>query len=411
MLVIFGLLSFGYISICRSRDEVRAANTALGATNIKLGKALKAKTDFLATTSHEIRTPLNGILGMAQVLLADRRLARDVRERVQLLASAGDTMKTLVDEILDVAKMETGVVSVDIAEASLSRLLTETCGLWREAAANKGLAFTVLTSGVPDRVRVDAGCLGQILSNLLSNAIKFTDQGQVTLTVSAAPSNLGNEVVFAVKDTGIGISPENQSMIFEAFTQVNNSTTRQFSGSGLGLSICKKLAVAMGGDIAVSSITGEGACFTLTLPVEAAGDDLVRMVEGADAGARRLDDAALLLVDRHLPGHALMRMLLTPETRSLDFAISADQAVERMLVDPFDHVVIEGGSAESEDVPAIDGIRSIIAQARAIGARVSLLAAPSDQLTVAQMFAAGADQVILKPIGAGERCNEDPVRR
>jgi signal transduction histidine kinase len=394
LLIIFGLLAFGYVSIRRSRDQVRATNTELSSTNVALEKALKARTDFLATTSHEIRTQLNGILGMSQVLLADRRLASDTRERIELLRGAGETMKVLVDDILDVAKMEAGELAVDTEEVDLSRLLNGCVGLWREAAANKGLALECVLDRAPARVVGDGARLRQILSNLLSNAIKFTPEGAVTLDVRSD----GSGIHFAVRDTGIGIPEDDQGRIFEAFTQVNNSTTREYSGTGLGLAISQRLAQAMGGGIALTSAPGEGSCFTLSLPLQAVGDGFAQLA----AASGSLADAAVLLVERNIANHALMRMLLTPETRSIDIACSVEDALAQMAEAHFDHIVIEGASAGGAGRSAIEGIRMLVAQARPANAHTSLLAAASEELGAAQMFAAGADQVILKPIGAAE---------
>ncbi len=381
LLIIFGMLAFGYVSIRRSRDQIRATNVELSASNIALEKALKARTDFLATTSHEIRTPLNGILGMAQVLLADRRLAKATRERVELLRGAGETMKTLVDDILDVAKMEAGDMPVAKEEVDLSRLIADCVGLWREAAANKSLMLECTLDDVPARVATDGDRLRQILSNLLSNAVKFTLQGSVTLSVRGTDSG----VIFAVRDTGIGIAAEDQARIFEAFTQANNSTTREYSGTGLGLAISQRLAQALGGEIAVASTPGEGACFTLTLPLQAIGDGHAEIAEASDT----LADASILLIERNIANHALMRMLLAPETRSVDIAVSVDDAAARMKSAHFDHILIEGASADG-----IEGVRAIVAAAGASGSKTTLLAAPTDQLGKAEMFAAGADQVL-----------------
>jgi len=402
LLVIFGLLSFGYVSIRRSRDRVRVANTELSATNFALEKALKARTDFLATTSHEIRTPLNGILGMTQVLLADRRLTGDVRDRIELLNDAGETMKSLVDDILDVAKMEAGELTIAMEDVSLSKLIGDIWRLWRAAAAAKGLVLSCSLEDAPERVIVDQDRLRQILSNLLSNAIKFTSQGRVMLNVRGVEHGGRSEVEFVVRDTGIGIAPEDQPMIFEAFTQVNNSTTRDYSGTGLGLTISRRLARALGGDIAIASERGEGACFTVTLPLARIGTANARIDEDAGLSADRLDQASMLLVDRNVAQHALMRILLTPEVRSIDIVVSAEEAIAWMERQHFDHVVIEGASAGSDSMTAIDGIRRIIARADENATRTSLLAAPCETLSAAALFAAGASQVILKPIGAAD---------
>ncbi len=398
--IIFGLLGYGYVSIRRSRDKVRAANTELSMTNVELGKALKARTDFLATTSHEIRTPLNGILGMTQVLLADRRIAPDMRERIQLLLGAGETMKTLVDDILDVAKMEAGELSIARGEVDLGRLIGDSAKLWREAAANKGLTLDCTVDYVPDKVLTDGDRLRQIIANLLSNAVKFTPRGTVSLTVIGRGHGDALTVDFAVRDTGIGIPENEQARIFEAFAQVNNSTTREFSGTGLGLAISQRLALALGGTIKVESVEGDGSCFTLSLPVERVGNGLA-VYEPETPGAS-LDAARLLVIERNEAAHPMLRMLLGAETRSVEIVKSGEEAIAAMDESDFDHVMIEAFSAAGESAEPLDAIRAVIARAREAHARTSLLAAPNETLGLGQLATSGADQFILKPVGAAD---------
>lgn len=392
LLAIFSLLAFGYVSIRRSRDQVRRANVDLSQTNAELATALKARTDFLATTSHEIRTPLNGILGMAQVLLADRRLIGDVRERIQLLLGAGQTMKTLVDDILDVAKMEAGELKVQAEEVDLTRLIRDCVGLWREAASNKGLVLECTLDKVPARVVTDGDRLRQIVSNLLSNAVKFTPEGTVALHVRGNGSTSDPVVEFEVRDTGIGIAEADQSRIFEAFEQANSSTTREYSGTGLGLAISQRLALALGGVIKLRSVPGEGSSFTLSLPLTAVGSNLAQLTAKADS----LAGARVLVLDRNLANHALMRMLLAPVTASVDIAFTIEDATAKILAAEIDHLVVEGAAAP------IEQLREVIAAARDAQVRTTLLAAPSDELPASMIFAAGADQIVLKPIGAGD---------
>ena len=344
---------------------------------------------------------MNGILGMTQVLLADRRLAPDTRERIQLLMGAGETMKTLVDDILDVAKMEAGELSVAHGEVDLSRLIGDSAKLWREAAANKGLTLDCAVDDVPDLVLTDGDRLRQILANLLSNAVKFTPKGgRVSLEVTGRGHGDALTVAFAVRDSGIGIPPDEQARIFEAFTQVNNSTTREYSGTGLGLAISLRLAAALGGTLGVESVEGEGSCFTLALPVERIGNGLASY-EPEPSGAS-LDAARLLLIERNEATHPMLRMLLGAEARSIDIVLSGAAAIARMDEGQFDHVLIEAVSAADDHAAPTEALRAVIEKARSVGAKASLLATPTETLGAAQLFAIGADQLILKPIGAAD---------
>ncbi|WP_121118760.1 ATP-binding protein [Croceibacterium ferulae] len=267
-IVLLALMGWATWSIRRSRNETRSANTVLTRVNADLEAALRAKTDFLAMTSHEIRTPLNGILGMTQVMLARPEIAGETREQVQLVHGAGETMRVLVDDILDLAKMEAGEISVQLAPTRLQPILDDAVALWRARAAAKGLRLVaeLELGGAP--VETDGAKLRQILFNLLSNAIKFTPAGEVR--VFATHDRATGRLTLAVEDTGIGIAPEQQPQVFEAFHQVDSAMTRQFSGTGLGLAICRNLAGALGGTLSLTSEPGVGSRFTLELPLQEA---------------------------------------------------------------------------------------------------------------------------------------------
>ena len=268
ILVILIAGGFAFLAMRRSRDRVRAANAQLNTTNTALEKALKAKSDFLAMTSHEIRTPLNGILGMTQVLLSDKTLAPDLAERVQIVQGAGEAMRAIVDDILDVAKIETGEVTVRAETFALAPMIDSVCKLWRHNGEAKGLTWEQDTSACPRLIYVDEQRLRQILFNLLSNAVKFTETGSVKVEVR----HQGEDLIVSVTDTGIGIPADQQETIFEPFTQVDGSKSRKFGGTGLGLSICRTFARAMGGDVSVESQPQVGSCFSLRLPLGVAPD-------------------------------------------------------------------------------------------------------------------------------------------
>ncbi len=259
-----------YASMRRSRNEIRSANDKLQTTNIALEKASKAKSEFLATTSHEIRTPLNGILGMTQMLMRQAGLADSVRERIELVHGAGETMKAIVDDILDVAKMETGAIDIRPEKFEFTKMLESVAQLWRDSAEKKGIALNLDLSSCPRQIVGDEQRLRQVAFNLLSNAIKFTKSGHVELDVRSQADETGDRLLLIVSDTGCGIPESELEDIFKPFHQVDGGTTRQQGGTGLGLAICHKLAEAMGGSIRVTSVPGQGSQFTLDIPVELA---------------------------------------------------------------------------------------------------------------------------------------------
>ena len=284
MIVLGGLLLIALVTVTglvvylrvlrQSRNVERNANAQLTALNAELSSALAAKTEFLATTSHEIRTPLNGILGMTQVLLADPGLTDAVRERITLMHGSGETLRALVDDILDFAKMNDSKLELHPLETDLPKLLDDVVNFWRDRATQAGLTLVLDRTDVPKRVIIDSRRLRQILANLLSNAIKFTSEGSVTVTVTTiacisqgSPAQPGERLRIAVTDTGIGIASSDYHAVFEKFRQLEGSTTRRFAGTGLGLAISRMIAQAMDGDIDVASIVDAGSTFTLDLPL------------------------------------------------------------------------------------------------------------------------------------------------
>lgn len=389
--VIFAMLGFGLVTIRRSRNEVRAANVDLADTNSALAKALAAKTEFLATTSHEIRTPLNGILGMTQVMLADRALGETIRDRIGVVHSAGVTMRALVDDILDVAKMETGNLTIEQAPFDLRATLTDLSRMWQEQAQAKGLAFSLDLAECPQWITGDAARLRQVAFNLLSNALKFTDAGMVTVRAGESATPEGALLTIAISDTGIGIPTDKHELIFESFRQADGGTTRKFGGTGLGLSICRNLARAMKGDVTVDSEEGKGATFTLTLPL------LRAAAPQEQAVAIETDGSALLIVDRNPITRAMLRAILAPRAGSVEFAGSLEEASGRVSAGGVALVLVDDATARaSEDLGA--QLTMLARDAKGVGAETVLLWAGLDDAQRDELAATGVGRIIAKPI-------------
>ena len=232
----------------------------------ELEQSTRYKSEFLANMSHELRTPLNSILLLSRLLSENHpnNLNSDQVEYAQVIQSSGKGLLTLIDEILDLSKIESGRMDLEYLPLSLDKLSVELKGLFEPMAREKGISFSITREAdVPELMETDQLRLQQILRNLLSNALKFTRKGSVSLVITLS----GQKISFSVKDTGIGIPADKQETIFEAFQQADGSTRRQYGGTGLGLSISRQLARLLGGDISLQSQEGKGSDFTLTIPV------------------------------------------------------------------------------------------------------------------------------------------------
>ncbi|MFK7912342.1 MAG: ATP-binding protein [Pseudomonadales bacterium] len=279
--LLFGimLLVLAVLAAKQQHTSKRLAEASAAAAH-----ASAAKSAFLANMSHEIRTPMNGVLGMAQLLL-ETRLDRDQRSFVQTIHHSGSALLTVINDVLDFSKIESGKLEIVAEPTSLDRLFDDVMQLLRPTAEAKGLHLTLSKpSCLPSRVAVDGGRLRQVLLNLVGNAIKFTDSGGVTVTVTQQETSADLTLRCAVADTGIGISAEQQTQIFEQFSQAEKTTARRFGGTGLGLAISRSLIEGMGGQLEVQSTPGKGSVFSIELLLPILADKPGQKI-GIDASA------------------------------------------------------------------------------------------------------------------------------
>src|SRR5581483_8369030 len=249
----------------RTETELRNARDAAEAGN-------RAKSEFLANMSHEIRTPMNGIVGMVELLFAASPTPEQ-REYLNIARSSAESLLTIINDILDFSKIEAGRLDLEEIEFSVRDLLDSVVKGFGVTAAPKGVELAcAVARSLPDTVYGDPTRLRQVLDNLIGNALKFTDNGEVIVRAELMAAERGSALVrFSVSDTGIGIDPEKQDEIFEAFSQADASTTRKYGGTGLGLTISSRLVAMMGGKLQLDSEPQRGSRFHFMLPLRCAG--------------------------------------------------------------------------------------------------------------------------------------------
>ncbi|MBL8471824.1 MAG: PAS domain S-box protein [Rhodocyclaceae bacterium] len=372
-----------------ARDEAQTANIA--------------KSRFLATMSHEIRTPMNGILGMAQMLMLPDMPEAQRKDYARTILNSGQTLLTLLNDILDLSKIEAGKLQLDAQVFDPAQVVHEVSALFRGAADAKGLHIDAQWEGEAGlRFRSDAYRIRQMLSNLVANAIKFTARGSILVTaLVAGEDGEGAMLEFAVTDTGIGVPADLQGELFVPFSQADNSITRRFGGTGLGLSIVKTLAQLMGGGVGIESAAGEGSRFWFRIRAErfAASDD----ARHADRSAAHPDGVrfagTVLIVEDNPTNQRVVHSMLQRLGVRTRVATNGREALEVLAACPdIDLVLMDMQMPEMDGCAATEQIRARELEAEQARRPVIAMTAHAFEDDRARCFAAGMDEFLSKPV-------------
>jgi signal transduction histidine kinase/DNA-binding response OmpR family regulator len=365
----------------------------------KVKEVANVKEQFLANMSHEIRTPMNAILGFTN-LLKKTDLSSQQVQYVEYIHSSSENLLTLINDILDLSKIEAGKLDIDEAPFSLNGLISSVEIMFRDKARQKGLKFHIhVDPAIQDVLCGDAVRLTQILINLLSNAIKFTDKGSVQLSVSPVKQNAELvELEFSVRDTGLGIAPEKRALIFERFHQADAQTTRRFGGTGLGLSIVKQLVDLQNGIIQVRSEVGQGTEFTVRLPFRPAADSEFSDIVAREEVHSSIKGVKVLIAEDNAMNQQLMRHLMKQWNIDFHLVSNGREALEVLRKEAFSLILMD------IQMPEMDGYGTTVAVRNELKLDTPIIAMTAHAMAgeKERCISYGMNDYISKPVKEGE---------
>lgn len=384
--------------------ELRQQTEILEEQKEKLEEATRVKSDFLATMSHEIRTPMNGVLGMTELLL-ETPLNHQQEEFAETIRLSGENMLVILNDILDFSKIEAGKVELETNPIHVSSFLQNCVKLFSRRINEKKLKSELIISPlVPENILGDATRIRQIIWNMLSNAIKFTEKGKITIEVTVIERQEDNfKLKFWVRDTGPGISPEQQAKLFEAFTQADSSITRKYGGTGLGLAISDRLIHLMGGKIGVNSTLGKGSNFYFTLPTQVAQKQAkVTATKSSDLSintqTEKIRNLRILIAEDNEVNQFVMLSMLNKHGIQAHIAADGQEVLRALEDQDFDIILMDIQMPNMNGLDATKEIISLYGSKRPIIISVSANALPQDQQKYLDI---GMDDSLQKPITQG----------
>jgi len=377
--------------------ELRKTAEHLSITRIAAESANRAKSNFLATMSHEIRTPMNGVLGMLGVL-AKTPLNDIQKDHVEIIRQSAQALTAILNDILDLSKIEAGKMTLDVYDFSPRDLINEVGELWSVSMQEKGLSFSVEgADDLPPRIRGDGDRLRQVLSNLLSNAVKFTERGAVTLSVRWAWQGSQIRLAFDVADTGIGVPPEQHGALFTPFTQADQSTSRRYGGTGLGLALSHRMVEMMGGQLTLDQGPRQGALFRFFVLCDAASENRPDAPQPKEAPPPAGTGQASILIaeDNHINTLVLTSLFKTLPYR-LTFARNGLEALDCTAGTRFDVILMD------IQMPKLDGVETTkrLRGGNGPNARTPIIALTANAMAGdrEKYIAAGMTDYVSKPI-------------